>query len=107
LHRMSNRLANGLRSIGVEKGDTVGIFMPMAPEIVAATLACAKIGAIYLPIFSGFGAHAVATRLRDADAKVLITADGFTRRGAVVPMKETADEAVEQSPSTRTIVMWS
>jgi len=104
---MSNRLANGLRGLGVGKGDTVGIFMPMAPEIVAATLACAKLGAIYLPIFSGFGAPAVATRLRDADASILITADGFTRRGAVVPMKETADEAVAQSPSIRTVVMWS
>jgi len=107
LHRMSNRLANGLRSIGVEKGDTVGIFMPMAPEIVAATLACAKIGAIYLPIFSGFGAHAVATRLRDAEAEVLITADGFTRRGAVVPMKETADEAVADSPSVEHTLVWA
>lgn len=104
---MSNRLANGLRELGVGKGDTVGIFMPMAPEIVAATLACAKLGAIYLPIFSGFGAPAVATRLRDAEASVLITADGFTRRGAVVPMKETADEAVAQTLSIKTVVIWS
>jgi acetyl-CoA synthetase len=107
LQEMSNRLANALRDIGVGKGDTVGIFMPMAPEIVAATLACAKLGAIYLPIFSGFGAHAVATRLQDAEAKVLLTADGFTRRGGVIPMKETADEAVAACPTVRHVVVWS
>ncbi len=107
LQAMSNRLANGLRSLGIGKGHTVGIFMPMAPEIVAATLACAKLGAIYLPIFSGFGAPAVATRLQDADAKVLITADGFTRRRSVVPMKEVADEAAAQSPSVERMVVWS
>jgi acetyl-CoA synthetase len=107
LQEMSNRLANALRDIGVGKGDTVGIFMPMAPEIVAATLACAKLGAIYLPIFSGFGAHAVATRLQDAEAKVLLTADGFTRRGGVIPMKETADEAVAACSTVRHVVVWS
>src|SRR5438128_2703331 len=87
LRELSDRLAHGLRSLGVAKGDTVGIFMPMAPETVAATMACAKLGAIYLPIFSGYGAQAVATRLQDAEASVLITADGFTRRGKVVAMK--------------------
>jgi acetyl-CoA synthetase len=106
LQAMSNRLASGLRELGVDKGDAVGIFMPMAPETVAATLACAKLGAIYLPIFSGYGADAVATRLRDADAKVLLTADGTTRRGKLVPMKETADEAAAASPSVRHVVVW-
>jgi acetyl-CoA synthetase len=106
LQAMSNRLASGLRELGVDKGDAVGIFMPMAPETVAATLACAKLGAIYLPIFSGYGADAVATRLRDADAKVLLTADGTTRRGKLVPMKETADEAAVSSPSVRHVVVW-
>jgi acetyl-CoA synthetase len=105
LQAMSNRLANGLRELGVQKGDRVGIFMPMMPEIVAATLACAKLGAVYLPIFSGFAAEAVATRLQDADAKVLITADGFPRRGAPVPMKETADQAVTMSPSVEHVVV--
>lgn len=75
LRRMADRLANGLRSLGVGRGDAVGIFMPMAPETVAAVLACAKVGAIFLPIFSGFGADAVASRLQDAGTKVLITAD--------------------------------
>jgi acetyl-CoA synthetase len=107
LRGAANRLANGLRSLGVQRGDAIGIFMPMAPETVAATLACAKLGAVYLPIFSGYGADAVATRLRDADAKILITADGTTRRGKVVPMKETADDAVSMSPSARHTVVWS
>ncbi|HEX8099076.1 MAG TPA: AMP-binding protein, partial [Actinomycetota bacterium] len=106
LQAMANRLANGLRELGVVSGDRVGIFMPMAPEIVAATLACAKLGAIYLPIFSGFAPEAVATRLQDADAKVLITADGFSRRGSAVPMKETADQAVAMSPSVQHVVVW-
>jgi acetyl-CoA synthetase len=106
LRRMTDRLAHGLRSLGVSKADTVGIFMPMAPETVAATLACAKLGAIYLPIFSGYGGPAVATRLQDAEATVLITADGFTRRASVIPMKETADDAVAESPSVRHVVVW-
>jgi acetyl-CoA synthetase len=104
---MTNRLANGLRSLGVDKGDRVGIFMPMAPEIVAATLACAKIGAIYLPCFSGYGAEAVATRLQDAEATALITADGVTRRGRPVPMKEVADHAADLSPTVRHVITWS
>jgi acetyl-CoA synthetase len=107
LREMADRAANGLRSLGVGRGDTVGIFLPMAPETVAATLACAKLGAVYLPIFSGYGAQAVATRLQDAGATVLITADGSTRRARVVPMKETADEAVAMCPSVRHVVTWS
>src|SRR5207253_11425500 len=90
LREIADRLAHGLRSLGVGPGDAVGIFLPMAPDTVAATLACAKVGAVYLPIFSGYAADAVATRLADAEAKVLITAVGFPRRGKAVPMKETA-----------------
>ncbi|MGH2740456.1 MAG: AMP-binding protein [Actinomycetota bacterium] len=107
LRAMADRLAHGLRSLGVQEGDTIGIFMPMAPETVGATLACAKLGAIYLPIFSGFAADAVATRLVDASAKVLITADGFLRRGGTVPMKETADEAARAAPTLEHVVTWS
>jgi acetyl-CoA synthetase len=107
LQGMANRLAGGLRSLGVTKGDRVGIFLPMAPETVAATLACAKLGAIYLPIFSGYAAEAVATRLQDAEAKVLITADGTTRRGKLVPMKEAADGAAAMSPTIERVVVWS
>jgi acetyl-CoA synthetase len=107
LREMADRLAHGLRSLGVGDGDTVGIFLPMAPETVAATLACAKLGAIYLPIFSGYAADAVATRLQDAEAKILITADGTLRRGKVVPMKETADEAAAMSSTVEHVVVWS
>jgi acetyl-CoA synthetase len=106
LRRMADRLANGLRSLGVGSGDAVGIFMPMSPETVAATLACAKIGALYTPIFSGYGPDAVAARLADAGAKVLVTADGTLRRGKVVRMKETADRAVAGVPSLRRVVVW-
>jgi acetyl-CoA synthetase len=100
------RLANGLRALGIGKGDRVGIFLPMLPETAVAFLACAKVGAILIPIFSGYGAPAVSARLNDAGAKVLITADGFLRKGAVVPMKRVADEAAALSPTLRhTIVI--
>jgi acetyl-CoA synthetase len=107
LREMADRLAHGLASLGVGERDAVGMFMPMAPEIVAATLACAKLGAIYLPIFSGYGGEAVATRLNDAEAKVLITADGFLRRGNAVRMKEVADQAADLSPSVERVITWS
>jgi acetyl-CoA synthetase len=107
LRETADRLAHGLTSLGVRSGDPVGIFMPMAPETVAATLACAKIGAVYLPIFSGYAADAVATRLNDARAKVLITADGFLRRGQRVGMKEIADAAADASPSVEKVIAWS
>ena len=107
LQAMANRIANGLRDLGVAKGDTVGIFLPMAPETVAVTLACAKLGAIYLPIFSGYAAEAVATRLQGAEARVLITADGTARRGKLVPMKEAADEAAGLSPTVEHVVVWA
>src|SRR6266545_2353593 len=93
----TNRLANALRGLGIGKGDRVGIFMPMIPEVCIASLACSKIGAIYTPIFSGYAAPAIAARLNDCEAKALITADGFYRRGSVVRMKEAADEAVAQA----------
>ncbi|MGH2722743.1 MAG: AMP-binding protein [Actinomycetota bacterium] len=107
LRDTADRVAHGLRSLGVGRGDAVGIFLPMAPETVAATLACAKVGAIYVPIFSGYAPDAVATRLRDARATVLITADGFLRRGQRVAMKEIADAAADESPTVRTVITWS
>jgi acetyl-CoA synthetase len=106
LHREVSRLANGLRALGVARGDAVGVYMPMVPEAMIAAYAVARIGAVYMPIFSGFGAHAVATRLNDAGARVLITADGFLRRGTRVPMKETADAAVADSPSVEHVIVW-
>lgn len=98
------RLANALRSLGVHKGDAVGVYMPMTIEAVVAMFAIAKIGAIYLPVFSGFAASAVAARLDDAGAKVLISADGFWRRGQQVPMKEIADEAVHASGVQKSVI---
>ena len=105
LRREVDRLANGLRALGVRSGDAVGIFMPMIPEIVVALYACSKIGAIWLPIFSGFAGSAVAARLQDAEAVALITADGFHRRGSIVPMKQTADEAVEATRSVQHVIV--
>jgi acetyl-CoA synthetase len=99
------RFASGLRATGVKKGDRVAVFLPMGVECVVAVLALGALGAIYTPIFSGYGAEAIAGRLRDCDASVLICADGFHRRGAVVPMKETADTAADGAPSVRTVIV--
>jgi acetyl-CoA synthetase len=101
-----NRVANGLLQLGIARGDVVAVYMPMVPEAVIAMYAIAKIGAVYLPIFSGFGAPAVATRLDDSQAKLMLTADGFYRRGSKVAMKEVADEAVSQSPSVERVVVF-
>jgi len=107
LRELSDQLANGLASLGIAKGDAVGIFLPMSPEAVAAVMACAKLGAMWLPIFSGFGADAVALRLRDAGARLLVTADGFPRRGKTVRMKEVADQAVAVCPTVEHVLVWS
>jgi acetyl-CoA synthetase len=90
---------------GVRPGDRVGIFLPMLVETVVATLALGRIGAIYSPIFSGYGPPAVAARLNDCEASVLVTADGFLRRGNPVPMKATADEAVALAPSVARVIV--
>ncbi|MFW9944999.1 MAG: AMP-binding protein, partial [Candidatus Sifarchaeia archaeon] len=105
LHSTVNRTANALRSLGLGKGDAIGVFMPMTPEIVAALLAIAKIGGIALPLFSGFGVWAVVTRLADADAKAIFTVDGFLRRGRTINMKDTADEAAKQIPSLEHMIV--
>ena len=106
LAREVNRLANALRALGIAEGDRVGIFLPMSPEAAIATLAVVRIGAIYTPCFSGFGAQAVASRLQDSEAKVLITADGFYRRGQTVRLKETADEALAQCPTVKHVLVY-
>jgi len=106
LHQKVNQAANALHDLGLKKADTIGLYMPMTPEIVIALLAVAKIGAIILPLFSGFGSDALATRLNDAEAKALFTADGFFRRGKPVNMKATADIAIEHVPTLQhTIVL--
>jgi len=92
------RLANALRALGMKKGDVAALFMPMVPESVAALLAVAKLGGIALPLFSGYGAAAVAGRLRDSGARFLMTVDGFYRRGQRVLLKPVADEAAASAP---------
>jgi acetyl-CoA synthetase len=94
-----NRFANGLRELGIAKGDVVGLYMPMVPEIAIALFAIAKVGAIVLPLFSGYGADALSTRLNDAAAKAIVTCDGYYRRGHLVQMKSVADQAIARVPS--------
>jgi acetyl-CoA synthetase len=105
LRETTDRLAYGLVSLGVKQLDAVGIFLPMTPEAVAAVMACAKLGAIWLPIFSGYAADAVASRLADANAKVVITANAFPRRGRPIPMKGTADAAADATPTIEHVVV--
>ena len=99
LHREVCRMANGLKKLGIEQGDRVSIYMPMTPELPVAMLACARIGAIHSVIFGGFSAEAIAERNNDAEAKLIITADGGWRRGKVLPLKNIVDEALSKSPS--------
>ena len=101
----TNRFAAALQGIGVRPGDRVGVFLPMLAETAIAVLALGKIGAVFLPMFSGFGPEAIANRLRDGDASVLICADAARRRGNVVSMKTVADEAVALAPSVKTMVV--
>ncbi|HSF80779.1 MAG TPA: AMP-binding protein [Anaerolineales bacterium] len=107
LYHQVNQAANALRSLGLGKGDSIGLYMPMTPEIVVALLAIAKIGGIILPLFSGYGAGAVVTRLEDASAKALFTADGFFRRGSPVAMKPVADQAAAQLPGLQHLIVLS
>ena len=98
------RLANGLRSLGVGKGDRVNIYLGMVPELPIAMLACARIGAPHSVVFGGFSAESLRDRINDAEAKVLITADGAWRRGQVVPLKANADEAVVECPTIEHVI---
>jgi acetyl-CoA synthetase len=100
-----SQLANGLLELGVVKGDRVAIYMGMVPELPVAMLACARIGAAHSVVFGGFTADSLRDRINDAQAKVLITGDGAWRRGAIVPLKEIADEAVAQTPGIEACVV--
>jgi acetyl-CoA synthetase len=97
LHRQSNKVANALEARGLDTGDTVGLYMPMVPEVISILYGCFKVGAIAVPIFSGFGVDATATRIADAECSVLFTGDGFYRRGDEITLKEAADEAIEEA----------
>ena len=100
LHREVCRFANALKSLGVRKGDGVTIYLPMIPELPIAMLACARIGAPHSIVFAGFSAESLRDRINDSKAKVLITSDGGYRRGNVLPLKRTVDEAVEGGTPT-------
>ena len=99
------RFANGLKQLGIQKGDRVSIYMPMVPELAVAMLACARIGAIHSVIFGGFSAEAISDRNNDAQARLLITADGGWRRGKALPLKPTADEALAKSPTVEKCIV--
>jgi acetyl-CoA synthetase len=99
------RLANALKELGVRRGDRVNIYMGMVPELPMALLACSRIGAPHSVVFGGFSADSLRDRIQDAEAKVLVTADGAWRRGSVVPLKDTADTAVAECPSIEKVLV--
>ena len=99
------QLSNALKEIGVQKGDRVAIYMPMIPEAVIAMLACARIGAIHSVVFGGFSAQSLADRINDAECKVLITADGGKRGNKIIHLKQTADEALQQTHSIEHVLV--
>jgi len=105
LYREVNLFANALKSLGVEKGDRVAIYLPMIPEAVVSMLACARIGAIHSVVFGGFSPEALRDRINDSQAKVLITADGSYRRGQIIPLKHDADYAIRETPSILHVVI--
>jgi acetyl-CoA synthetase len=100
------RFAEALAVLGVKPGDRVALFLPMSPEVAIASHACAHLGAIQVPIFSGFAGPAIKARLQHSEAKVVVTADGSHRRGREVPMKALVDEALAESPSVERVVVW-
>jgi acetyl-CoA synthetase len=105
LHAQVSRFANVLKGLGVRKGDRVAIYMPMVPEVAVAMLACARIGAVHTVVFGGFSAESLRDRINDAEASVLVTADGGYRRGTTVPLKRNVDDALSGTPSVRHVVV--
>ncbi|MBI2680427.1 MAG: AMP-binding protein [Candidatus Solibacter usitatus] len=101
-----NRLANALRGLGLNPGDRVALVMPMIPEVVTILYACFKLGVIVVPIFAGFGAGAIATRLQDSGARVVFTADHLQRRGKLIPLKEKVDHALEKAPCVEKTIVY-
>jgi len=105
LYREVCKFANGLKSLGVEKGDRVTIYLPMVPELPIAMLACARIGAAHSVIFGGFSAESIRDRIDDSQSKLLITADGGFRRGAIIPLKQNADDALVSPTPVENVVV--
>ena len=106
LHRQANQVANTLEAKGIGTGDTVGLYMPMVPEVVSLLYGCLKAGAIAVPIFSGFGVDATATRIADAECSVLFTGDGFYRRGDEITLKEQADAAIDEAGHVEDVIVF-
>jgi len=106
LYREVQKTANALKALGVQQGDRVAIYMPMVPEVAVAMLACARLGAAHSVVFSGFPANALADRINDAEAKVLITADGGYRKGTFFELKPIADEALRSTPSITGVLVY-
>jgi len=100
-----NKLANAFKKLGVKKGDRVGIYLPMIPEVIISMLACARIGAVHTVVFSAFSPAALRIRLQITEAKVLITADGYYRRGQIINLKEAADEGLKETKVEKVIVV--
>jgi acetyl-CoA synthetase len=100
-----NKFANVLRKLGVGKGDRVTLYMPMVPEAAIAMLACTRIGAIHSVVFGGFSAESLEERTNDCGSKVIITADGYWRRGSIIPLKNTTDEAARGCPTVQTVIV--
>lgn len=106
LHARVVAFSAALKKLGVKKGDRVAIYMGMVPEVVVAMLACARVGAPHSVVFGGFAADSLRDRINDCEAKVVVTQDGALRRGAVIPLKETVDKAVEQTPSVEKVIVF-
>jgi len=104
LFREVNKFANGLKKLGVKKGDRVGIYLPMIPEVIIAMLGCARIGAVHSVVFSAFSSKALQIRLQDTKAKVLITADGYYRKGKIIDLKKNADEGIKKTDVKKVVV---
>ncbi len=105
LHREVNRFGNVLRGLGIGKGDRVAIYMPMVPEAIVAMLGCARVGAVHSVVFGGFSSESLHDRILDAEAKLVITADGGWRRGKFLALKQATDEAVEGAPSIEHVIV--
>jgi acetyl-CoA synthetase len=105
LFREVSAFANVLKGLGVKRGDRVALYMPLVPELAISMLACARIGAIHSVVFGGFSAESLRDRINDAEAVLLVTADGGYRRGQIVPLKQMADEALGETPSIRNVVV--